>query len=106
MAAASDLGQVQRDRMVRAEHPAAAPQRVLTQFTGCLCLPPLDQSEGEGGRRPQGSGVVRAGHPAAAPQRVLTQFTGQRGLVLREQGKDEAGRHGEWDGDGPPAAAR
>lgn len=36
--AAGGLGQVQRDRMLRALHPAAAFQRVLAQGAGSLCV--------------------------------------------------------------------
>jgi hypothetical protein len=45
------LGQVQRDRVVRAEHLAAALQRVLAQRAGRLDLAQPDQGEGQGGRR-------------------------------------------------------
>src|SRR4051812_2401103 len=67
------LGQVQRDRVVRTEHPAAALQGVLTQVAGRLYLAQLNEGEDEGGRRIQGGGVVGAEHPAAALHGVLAQ---------------------------------
>jgi hypothetical protein len=63
--------------VVGAEHPAEALQGVLAQCAGRIRLPPLDQGAGEGGRRPQGSGVVRAKDLAGALQGVLCQGAGR-----------------------------
>src|SRR4051794_15806711 len=46
LAAAGGLGQVHRDRVVVAEHPAAALQAVLAQGAGRLRLAQRDQGEG------------------------------------------------------------
>src|SRR5215217_2618299 len=73
VANAGGLGQVQRDRVVGAQHPAAALQRVLTQGAGRLRRAQQDQRERQGGRRPQGGGVVGAQHSAAALYGVLAQ---------------------------------
>src|SRR5919107_3079841 len=62
LAAAGGPRQVLRDRVVRAEHPAAALQGVLTQDTGRLRLAQPDQSVDQGDGRKQGGGVVRAEH--------------------------------------------
>jgi hypothetical protein len=62
--------QPQSAGVVRAEHPAAAPQRVLTQRAGRLGPAQLDQHNDEG-VRPLGGGVVWAEHPAGALQGVL-----------------------------------
>jgi hypothetical protein len=70
-AAAGGLGQVQRYRMVRAEHSAAPLQGVLAQGVGRLRLAHLGQGDREGGRRIQGKDVVRAEYPVAAFQGVL-----------------------------------
>jgi hypothetical protein len=47
-----DLSQVSRDRVVRAQHPAAALQGVLAQRAGRLGLAQPGQGAGQGGRRP------------------------------------------------------
>src|SRR3954447_20439938 len=49
--AAGGLGQVQRERVVGAEHPAAALQGVLAQGVGRLRLAQLVQGLSQGGRR-------------------------------------------------------
>ena len=66
------LGQVLGDRVVRAEHPAAAPQGVLAQRAGRLDLAEQGQGDGQGGGRTESDRVVRAEDPAAALLRVLT----------------------------------
>jgi len=95
---ASDLGQVPRDGVAGAEHPAAAPQRVLAQGAGRLELAPLGQGDGEAGRRPQCDRMVRAEHPAAALQGVLAQHAGRLGLTQLDQREDEAGRRRQGGG--------
>jgi hypothetical protein len=52
--AAGSLRQVRRDRVVRAEHPAAALQGVIAQGAGRLGLAPPVKGKGQGDRRPQG----------------------------------------------------
>src|SRR4051812_37843245 len=56
------LRQIQRDRMVWAQHLAAALQAVLTQCAGRLCLAQLGQGDGEGARCHQGDYLVWAQH--------------------------------------------
>jgi hypothetical protein len=56
VAAAGGVRQVLRDRVVRAEHPVAALQRVLAQNASRLGLAQPGQGEGEGARRQQGGG--------------------------------------------------
>src|SRR3712207_2542846 len=92
MASAGGLSEVNGERVVRAELPAAAPQRVLAQDAGRLRLAQLDECAREAGRRTQGDQVVRAELPAAAPQRVLAQDAGRLHLVQPDQGEGEAGR--------------
>ena len=61
-----DGGRDQGGRVVRAEHPAAALQRVLAQRAGLPPLGPADQGKAEAARGGQGVGMVGAedGPPA------------------------------------------
>ena len=63
-------------RVVFAQNPAAAVQRVLVQVTGCPHLTKRAQIEGQARRRGQGIGVVLTQDPAAAVQRIPVQVTG------------------------------
>jgi hypothetical protein len=71
LAAASGLGEVQPDRVVRTEHLTAALECVLGQSAGRLGLAQRGESESQGGCRQQGDRMVRAQHPATAFQGVL-----------------------------------
>jgi hypothetical protein len=101
VAGAGDLGQVQRDRVVGAQHSAGALQRVLAQGAGRLRFAQPDQGAGQGGRRPQGGRLVGAQYPAAALQGVLAQGAGRLRFAQPDQGAGQGGRRpqgGRWSG--------
>jgi hypothetical protein len=96
LAAAGGSGEIQRGGVVRAEHSAAALQRVLAQGAGRLSLAHLDPGSGEGGRRRQGGGVVGSEHPVATLQRVLAQDAGLLHTPCTQQRRPRAPRGSSW----------